>query len=508
MPIERTSHLIVGGGPAGLSAALHLEGNDFLLMERDSRTGGLCKSVPQDGFTFDYAGHIFFTRDKYVDGLYRDVLAGNWHEQVRESWIYMYGSYMRYPFQANLFGLPPAALKDCLKGVIDATIENRLRPADAPKPADFREWCYRVMGKGITEHFMLPYNAKVWGIDPARMSHDWIGDRVATPSLDEVIDGAIQRGKGDWGPNGKFGYPLHGGCEAFVAGLFKRAVAKAGKDNFRVRRKLTAIQPEAKLATFEISDDAGRVIDREVVLYDKLFPSVALPDLIDCIADAPSAVREAAHSLPSTSTVVVNLGIDRVVTDKHWIYYPEGQDKYIMQRIFVQSNASRFTAPEGCSGLTFEISFSQSKPLPVKTERELIDACIAALKRTDLWQEGDRVVTEQVLWLNDAYIPFTPDRQPKLDIINAYLYPLDIYPIGRFGEWKYLNQDGAILSAKRIVEMVRNKERPDADKADRLKAEKAERTERAERGEKVPHPAAAITPPPSLPVSGKAAAKV
>src|SRR4051812_9874320 len=55
-----------------------------------------------------------------------------------------------------------------------------------------------------------------------------------------------------------------------------------------------------------------------------------------------------------------------------------------------------------------------------------------------------------------AYIPFTPERPGQLEVINAYLHGLGIYPVGRFGEWKYVNQDGAILSAKRVVESIRS----------------------------------------------------
>ena len=100
---------------------MHLEDTDFLLAEKHARTGGLCRSILQDGFTFDQAGHIFFTTDKYVDGLFRDVLADNFHEQMRESWVYLYDAYQRYPFQGNLFGLPPAVVKECLLGVIEAS---------------------------------------------------------------------------------------------------------------------------------------------------------------------------------------------------------------------------------------------------------------------------------------------------------------------------------------------------------------------------------------------------
>jgi len=469
---DDVKNLIVGGGPAGLSAGLHLDDSDFLLADRHDRAGGLCRSIVQDGFTFDYAGHIFFTPDKYVDGLFRSVLGENFHEQQRESWVYLYDAYQRYPFQGNLYGLPPAVVKECLLGVIEAS--RHASPAIAglvanvkgnghgdghTAPANFLEWSKMTFGEGITRHFMQPYNFKVWGIDPARMSSDWIAGRVLTPSLDEVIEGALQRGRADLGPNARFGYPLRGGCEMFVSGLARRVAARGGASSFG--RSLVRLDPAKRRATFRVEDPGSSRPRLETVGYDVLYPSVPLPDLIRAIPDAPDAVRRAAESLPSTAVVCVNLGIDREkVTEKHWIYYPESQDKYIFQRIFVQSNASPYTAPPGHSALTFEISHSKSKPLPVKGKRALVDACVAGLKRTDLWREGDNVVFEQVVGMPHAYIPFTPERQGNLDVINAYLHGRGIYPIGRFGEWKYVNQDGAILSAKRVVESVRSGEVP------------------------------------------------
>ncbi len=396
-----------------------------------------------------------------MDGLFRDVLKGNFHEQLRESWVYLYGDYQRYPFQANLHGLPPEVIKECLLGVIEAGKSHRGLNGDgvAHPPANFLEWSYRTFGEGITNHFMKPYNRKVWGIDPERMSSDWIEGRVLTPTLDEVIEGALRQGRPDMGPNARFGYPLRGGCEMFVAGLADRVRARGGA--VTTGRTLVKLDPKRHRATFRVEDGNGPS-RYETIHYDTLYPSVPLPDLIAAIPDAPEAVRHASAALPSTAVVCVNLGINREkVTEKHWIYYPEGQDKYIFQRIFVQSNASPFTAPPGHSALTFEISHSPAKPLPVRGKRALIDACVSGLKQTDIWQDGDEVVFEQVLGMPHAYIPFTPERPGHLAIINAYLNERGIFPIGRFGEWKYLNQDGAILSAKRVVESVRDRGQPE-----------------------------------------------
>ena len=250
---------------------MHLEDTDFLLAEKHARTGGLCRSIVQDGFTFDQAGHIFFTTDKYVDGLFRDVLADNFHEQMRESWVYLYDAYQRYPFQGNLFGLPPAVVKECLLGVIEASRNappalaaavgngngNGNGNGHAAPPANFLEWSHRTFGAGITRHFMQPYNFKVWGIDPARMSSDWIAGRVLTPSLDEVIEGSLQRGRPDMGPNARFGYPLHGGCEMFVAGLAKRAFGRGGACT--TGRTLVKVDPKRRRATFRVERAGGPV---------------------------------------------------------------------------------------------------------------------------------------------------------------------------------------------------------------------------------------------------------
>ena len=111
--------IVIGSGPTGLSAAFHL-GKGSLLLEQNSEVGGWCRSVVDNGFTFDHAGHIMFSNDPYVHELYEMLLGANVHWQDREAWIYSKQVYTRYPFQGALHGLPPDVLKDCLVGAIEA----------------------------------------------------------------------------------------------------------------------------------------------------------------------------------------------------------------------------------------------------------------------------------------------------------------------------------------------------------------------------------------------------
>jgi len=116
---SRRSAVVIGAGPTGLSAAYHL-GEGSLLLEQNDRVGGWCRSVVDNGFTFDFAGHIMFSNDPYVHEMYDMLLGKNVHWQDREAWIYSNDVYTRYPFQGALYGLPPDVLKECIVGAIEA----------------------------------------------------------------------------------------------------------------------------------------------------------------------------------------------------------------------------------------------------------------------------------------------------------------------------------------------------------------------------------------------------
>ncbi len=85
-------------------------------MEQADRVGGWCRSIEDNGFTFDMAGHIMFSNDPYVHEMYEMLLGDNVHWQDREAWIYSKSVYTRYPFQGALYGLPPDVIKECIVG--------------------------------------------------------------------------------------------------------------------------------------------------------------------------------------------------------------------------------------------------------------------------------------------------------------------------------------------------------------------------------------------------------
>ncbi len=114
--------VIIGAGLTGLSTAYHFEKkgfSDFSIFEKESEIGGLCRSVQQDGFTFDYTGHLLHTSDTYFRKIIEELVGiENLHTITRRSFIYSHDTFTPYPFQINLQGLPTKVIAECIEGFI------------------------------------------------------------------------------------------------------------------------------------------------------------------------------------------------------------------------------------------------------------------------------------------------------------------------------------------------------------------------------------------------------
>jgi protoporphyrinogen oxidase len=147
--------VIIGAGATGLSAAYHL-GHDAVLLEKNSMVGGWCRSIKDNGFTFDYAGHVMLSNDPYVLELYDLLLGSNVHWQNREAWVYSKNAYTRYPFRGALYGLPAEVTKECIIGAIEGHFGYPLRGG------------FQALMSGFVPHIKgtIELNADVIGISP------------------------------------------------------------------------------------------------------------------------------------------------------------------------------------------------------------------------------------------------------------------------------------------------------------------------------------------------------
>jgi UDP-galactopyranose mutase len=473
--------VVIGAGPTGLSAAYHL-GSQALLIEQNERVGGWCRSIVDHGFTFDYAGHIMFSKDDYVHQMYRLLLGDNVHWQDREAWIYSKGVYTRYPFQGALYGLPPSVIKECIVGAIaarfgsldgkggangspangkvlkpledccaDGTIEANgdtaaCAPGQAGEPRNFEEFIYKVWGAGIAKHFAVPYNRKLWAVPLAEMETSWLGGRVPLPDLEEMIEGALQPVPKPMGPNARFGYPLRGGFQALMDGFLPHLKAE-----LRLNTRVASISPSRRRLT---------LADGRQVPYRTLISTMPLPVLVRLMgAEAPTAIQKSAAGLRHVSVRCVNLGIGREnLTEKHWIYYPEDT---VFHRIFVQGNASPHCNPPGGFGLTCEITYSEHKPLPCDGPA-LIERCIQDCHKVGIFRPEDPVWAANQVDMPHAYVVYDHARAGNVEAIREWLAEHGVILAGRYSEWEYYNSDHAFLAGKRAAEQARKLQPPAA----------------------------------------------
>jgi protoporphyrinogen oxidase len=474
VPSAHYQTIVLGAGPTGLSAAYHL-GAESLLLERNSSVGGWCRSIREGGYTFDYAGHIMFSNDPYVHELYEALLGDNVHWQDREAWIYSKGVHTRYPFQGALHGLPPDVLKECIMGAIEARfgkLDEKPKPqaaaacskdalitdccADgvlqagaaltqprrnldpvAAEPANFEEFIYKVWGAGVAKHFAIPYNRKLWAVPLSEMETSWLGGRVPLPNLEEMIDGALRPVPKPAGPNARFGYPLRGGFQALVNGFLPLLRGD--------------LELDARVTSVDARNREVRLADGRRFRYERLISTAPLPELIRMLGeDVPGPVQRAAAKLRHVSVRCVNLGIAReALTDKHWIYYPE--EDTVFHRIFVQGNASPHCNPPGGFGLTCEITYSATKPLPCDGE-DLIERCIDDCIRVGLLRSDDRIDVRNQVDMPFAYVVYDHARKQSVDTVRDWLQRQNIILAGRYSEWEYYNSDHAFLAGRRAAE--------------------------------------------------------
>ncbi len=429
--------VILGAGPAGLGAAWALQqsGASWTLLEKNDRPGGLAASFVVDGFTWDIGGHILFSHypafDQVLDGV---IPRDEWHNHERRAFIRMHDAWIPYPFQYNIRHLPSDEQRQCLEGVSEANSNRR-----ADLPANFEEWIYRSMGKGVSDLFMMPYNRKVWAGPPSEMSAQWVGDRVAVPDLARMMR-HLTTSKDDvsWGPNNLFRFP------------------KSGGTGFIWRRVTDALPPERMLfnaPVVTIGADRRAVVtnDGRSFPYDVLISTIPIDQAVG-MTGLDRGMR-AARGLVRTSTWVVGLGLrgplPHAAREKCWMYFPESE--YPFYRVTVFSHYSPRNAPEGCYSLMAEVAFRPGGCLPGRDA--LVQACVQGLRRCGLLDEEAEPIHVWTHMAEYGYPVPSLGRDAILDEVLPALEKLGIYSRGRFGAWKYEvgNMDHTFMQGMEIA---------------------------------------------------------
>jgi protoporphyrinogen oxidase len=413
---------ILGGGPTGLGAAYRLKElgyTDFTLYERADHVGGLAASfTDESSFTWDVGGHVTFSHYEYFDKLY-DRLIGEQHQKnTRESWVRMHGTWVPYPLQNNIRYLPKEVAFECLSGLITAQTSMDHRAAK-----NFEEFIAAVFGKGLCDHFMTPYNFKVWAHPANLMNKEWIGERVAVIDINRALRNVIlEQDEFGWGPNSAFKYPLTGGVGTICTQLQKEI-----SDHVKLGHEVVAVDLDRKSLRFASGETAE---------FEALLTTMPLDKLAKLSNGLSEDKKTKAAGLRHSGACIVGIGVRRPCPSSwSWMYFPESNCPFY--RVTYLSNYSPSMTPgKDYFSLLCETSYSEFKQIDKRT---IIEDTIQGLLNVGLLQESDRGAIAST-WLYDAEYAYpTPsvERDGILKDVIPYLESKGVYSRGRFGLWKY-----------------------------------------------------------------------
>lgn len=442
---DRSEHfpvVIIGAGPAGLTAAYELSNNNVrcAVLEKESGVGGLARTVEYRGFLFDIGGHRFFTKVALVDRMWHTVLGPDFITRQRLSRIFYRSKFFHYPLEPMNALLGLGVIESVLCGL--SYFKAKLFPQ---RPEDNLEtWVSNRFGRRLFETFFKTYTEKVWGIPCRELQAEWAAQRIRGLSLRSLVWNALRPRRSGDKQNAiktlihEFEYPRRG--PGMMWTKTKELVESSGSQVI-LDSPTEAIQWEPGRVT---AIQAGG----KTYTGDHFISSMPIRELIRALRPAPpEQVLRAASDFNYRDFLTVALMVrGKNLFPDNWIYVHDANVK--VGRIQNYSNWSPEMVPDpemSCLGL--EYFCFEGDALWTTPDAELVD-----LARKELAQLGlidSSLVTDgTVLRIEKAYPVYDAVFRRGLATVREFLKEIrNLQLVGRNGMHRYNNQDHSMLTA-------------------------------------------------------------
>jgi len=447
--MEHGPVIIIGAGPAGLTAAYQLVKRNIrpIVIEKSNQVGGLARTEDYKGYRFDIGGHRFFTHLEAVENLWQEVLGEEFIKVARLSRIYYQGRYFNYPL--NIFNT--LANLGIVESLLILLSYFRAKGRPYPEEKTFEYWVINRFGQRLYRKFFKTYTEKVWGIPCHTIQADWAAQRIKGLSLKTVVSNALFGNNHNHAKTliHEFHYPILG--PGIMWQRFQEVMEGQGGITYfnsevvRFKRSTHRIQ--------EVSLRQGeRIIEIPV---ENVISSIPLTELISRLdPPAPDEVLEAARHLTYRSFVLVGLIINRGdLFPDQWIYVHNPDVKVGRIQNFRNWSPRMVPDPEKTS-LGMEYFCTEGDEIWKMPERKLLELARKELVHLGMAKAAE--VEDGVVYRQPkAYPVYNNDYQQHLQVIQRFLPTIEnLQTIGRNGLHRYNNQDHSMLTGMLAVENI------------------------------------------------------
>jgi len=419
--------VVIGAGLTGLSFAYHYD-KKIPIYEQNATVGGLVRTLKFNSYRFDFAPHLLHLRTDYVKRLLFDTLGLDCKKHKRKAAIYFEKKIIPYPFELNLYALSNKVKSDCLKGL------NAINSSDRAKIQtlqfnSYREYALNAFGSGIANHYLLPYNRKVWDTEPGELTCEWMGF-LPTANVEEILDSVerLSHRNNRFGYNPEFFYPSNGGIQELP-------------DVFA--NKLLNINLNKRVYEIDVFKKKVEFVDGKYIHYERLVSTIPLNKLIFMIN--LKKYSRLASELKNTSVYSTNIVIDgKVPEGLHWLYFPDND--YDFYRISFPKNYFQNCSPNDEQVITVEVG-SRDHNLNIE---KLMTKIIKQILTMDIFDINDIIYTRSMK-IPVAYCIFDKNRSRVVKILREELENFNIISVGSYGQWNYLGMEDVILRGRELA---------------------------------------------------------
>jgi protoporphyrinogen oxidase len=443
--------VIIGAGPAGLTAALELcrQGVPVVVFDSDGRVGGLSQTVEYRGYRFDIGGHRFYTKVAAVRELWREMLGADFIRRPRLSRIFYGGRFYDYPLRP-LNALRNLGLLASI-AILASYAWGKLFPI-RPE-VSFADWVSNRFGRRLFRLFFESYTEKVWGIPCKRISAQWAAQRIKGLSLrTTVLNMLFPRRNRRAGQTIKtlideFEYPRLG--PGMMWDAFAREITSRG-GRIRLGTRVTRVVHDGTRVMAVEAQCGGERIVQPAQHVISTMPARHLVESLEPPAPA-GIVNEAGH-LHYRDFITVALIVDSPdLFPDNWIYIHD--PSVLVGRIQNFKNWSPDMVPDQrttCVGL--EYFCTEGDTLWARPDHELLALAKRELAAIGL-ADAERIMDGTVVRMPKAYPVYDDEFGPALAEVRQFVARFtNLQLVGRNGTHKYNNQDHSMVMAMLAVQ--------------------------------------------------------